>query len=80
MELGHLVLLANYRHSVSVSPDASTPGCLIANRSILTQTTSSESIPQGAEVLSTSKNLIGLDNSITGIEERWAAFLELHTV
>lgn len=63
-----------------VSPDSSTPRCAVDNGSVNTKTTSSEALPQCAEVLATSEHLISLDDRITRVEERRPADLELHAI
>lgn len=63
-----------------VGANSSTPWRLALNSGIRTQSTRAESTPELAEVLATGQDLISLDDSIPGVEERRSARLQLHSV
>ena len=71
---------ARRRHSIPICPNSSTPWSLTLDARIRSQPTVGEGLPEQAEVLAASEDLVSRDDSVTGLEEGWAAGLELHSV
>ena len=78
--LNLIIITARRRHSETVRPNSSTPWSLSLNPSIRAQSPTRKRLPQQAEVLAPSQNLVSRDDSITSLEERRAARLQLHSV
>lgn len=68
------------RNRTYIRTDTSTPICTTLHIRIRSQSPVREALPQGAEVLATSEDLVSLNDRIASIEERRTAFLELHPI
>ena len=63
-----------------VGPDSSTPWCTTFNASVRSKSPLGEALPQLAEVLTASEDLVGLNDGVSSIEKRGATLLKLHPV
>ena len=73
-------LLASLGELVIVGSDSSTPWRPAFNASVGTETALRESFPKRTVVLTAGEDLVGLDDSVTSLEERRPARLQLHAV
>lgn len=68
------------RQDTYIRADSSTPRCTTVNTGVRTQTTLGEALVEQAVVLTACEDLIGLNDSVSCVQEAWHALLQLHAV
>jgi len=76
-----LLLLTGPRWELmTISPNSTTPWSLSNNPSIRSQSNTSERLPDGASINTSSPQFVGLDDSVPSVKEGRPARLQLHSI